>query len=210
MCNWIDTVSAVGSAVAAVASVVVAIIVWRAQSKQEKRTQQIALFDKRYAIYQTSLNILRIASMPSVQNENYQNPGYLSLASFLIEEYKLIEDDYLAKRNHLLHIIETGAKDESDKADMDFAMLDYQTNLKLMQLREKLMNEVQPARFCFNEKVFAHISLLVHELFEYIMIIRNGSAMEDERDDSNLRQRVQAIRDEKIIEHMEEYLSIAK
>ena len=39
MCNWIDTVSAVGSAVAAVASVVVAIIVWRAQSKQEKRTQ---------------------------------------------------------------------------------------------------------------------------------------------------------------------------
>ena len=208
--NWIDTVAAICSAVAAIASVVVAIVIWRAQSKQEKRAQQIALFDKRYEIYQTALKFYRIASMTPEKRKGDSVPGYLLLASIFIEEYGLIEENYLAERNRLLYVIENSDRDTSHKADMDFAMLDYHANLKLLQLKERLLCEIQPSRFCFSEKIYAEIYLLVGELFDYIMIIRNGTAKEDDRDDSALRRRVQLMRDEKIIEQMEEYLSIAK
>ena len=207
--NWISAIASIFSAVAAVASVVVAVLVWKAQSKQEKRSQEIALFDKRYEIYQTALKLLSIAGASS-RNEKGKNSAYLTLASYLIAEYKVIEDNYIEKRNQLLCIIENAEKDISDKADMELAILDGETNLKLMRLRDQLMDEIQPARFCFDDKIYAHLSLLVHELFDYIMIIRNGSAIETERDDSALKKRVKEIRDYKVIEQMEECMSITK
>ena len=207
--NWISAIASIFSAVAAVASVFVAVLVWKAQSKQEKRSQEIALFDKRYEIYQTALKLLSIAGASS-RNEKGKNSAYLTLASYLIAEYKVIEDNYIEKRNQLLCIIENAEKDISDKADMELAILDGETNLKLMRLRDQLMDEIQPARFCFDDKIYAHLSLLVHELFDYIMIIRNGSAIETERDDSALKKRVKEIRDYKVIEQMEECMSITK
>ena len=207
--NWISAIASIFSAVAAVASVVVAVLVWKAQSKQEKRSQEIALFDKRYEIYQTALKLLSIAGASS-RNEKGKNSAYLTLASYLIAEYKVIEDNYIEKRNQLICIIENAEKDISDKADMELAILDGETNLKLMRLRDQLMDEIQPARFCFDDKIYAHLSFLVHELFDYIMIIRNGSAIETERDDSALKKRVKEIRDYKVIEQMEECMSITK
>ena len=212
--SLIAIITSICSAVAAIASVIVAILVWHSQIKQEKCAQQIALFDKRYEIYKVATKVIRMTKASLGQSDYHDNPRYLLMANFWINEYDLIKFDYLSKRNQLIHTIELGSKEgitkeDRDKADIELAILDWEVNLKLIQLKENLLIDIQPAQFCFNAEIYTRVFLLIHELFEYMMIIRDGSSIEKDRDDSALKGSLMDIEENRVVAQMQKHLSIA-
>jgi hypothetical protein len=209
--NWIDTVAAIASAVAAIASVVVAIVIWKAQAKQEKQAQQIALFDKRYDIYQESLRIIGFSKFVFVEDDGMTMPNYLLMANMVLTDYDLMKDGYfLTEHIRLQHALNVGSKDDRDKADRDLYYHDLNANNHLLQLQEKTLNVIKSSKFCFDEKIFDALNSCVNAFFLYILIFVNGNSQESERDRSLLKNCLLAIENDKIIERMEEYLSLTK
>ena len=132
------------------------------------------------------------------------------MACFLIKEYRLIEEDYLAERKKLLNLVNFGDKEQSNKADIELSYLDGKTSWKLLELHETIRTKVQPSRFLFNERIYVNLTSLVNELFSYILIEHNSLMRETKRDDRALKEKIKSMNDEKIIEQMEECLNIAK
>lgn len=209
--NLIGAIASVFSAIAAFASVFVAIVIWRAQSKQEKNSQQIAMFDKRYEIYQTVLRIIDFARFALLEDSTVTIPNHLVIADMVLTDYDLIKDgQFLVRHLSLQKAVKEGYKEERDKADRDLFYHDWDANNKLLHLKEKTLSIIKPSKFCFDEKVVNISSALVNEFFDYILIFKDGSAKEDKRDISTLEKCLNTMKAEKVIEKMEEYLSITK
>jgi hypothetical protein len=207
----ISLIISISSAIAAIASVVVAIVVGGMQTKQAERSQQITLFDKRYEIYQEALRILSFAKFALVDDENATMPNYLVIANMVLTDYNLIKDGkFLVDHLFLQRTIKTASKEESDKADRDLFYHDWDANNKLLQLREKIANTIKPSKFCFDEKIYNTLNACINELFDYILVFKNGNSQENERDKSLLVKYVLMIETDKTIEKMEEYLAITK
>ena len=206
---WISAIASTFSAVAAITSVFVAIIIGKAQSKQEKKAQQIAMFDKRYEIYQSTLRVLSLAKLALLENKYYNVPNYIFVADKVLSEYGLMENkSFLTQRMSIQRELESSSKESREKADRDYYYLDYRANNDILQLREKVSNTIKSTRFCFDEKIYNSLYPCMVEFFDYISIFKNGNAQEYERDKTLLEKYLLVIESEKIIERMEEYLSL--
>ena len=206
---------AVFSAIAAIASVIVTIIVAISQNERDKNAQKIALFDKRYKIYETALKIFSFSEFIYNKKEHklcdedtFDAP---MLASLIAESYDVFEEkEYIYKRSALLRIINEKDGEESKKADMDLYYLDACMNGKLLLLKEQILNSLRPAYFCFDNQTGDYLKKYVEALFDYTGIFKNKSAENNFRYNENFLNTINEIYDEKIFERMETLLSIKK
>lgn len=209
--NMVGIISAIASAVAAVASVVIAVLFGILQKNQAENSQKIALFDKRYDIYRTSVDIFEIIRFSSIEDSDVTIPNYLVIANMVIESYDLLKDKkFLVEHLRLNSVLQTASKKEREQADRDLFYLDWDANNQLLQLRNKILAQIKPAKFCFNEEIYDSLKRTIEEFFYYILLFRGGSAVEKERDATLLKKYIAEIADKKVFEQMESYLEIAK
>lgn len=212
--DW-DTIAAIASAIATIATVVVTIIIACSQGKREKQAQKIALFDKRYKIYEETLRLFGFSKF--VLEEDKQKelsntvPNYLMIAYMVIEEYNLMSGkDYILERSRLQRTVQEKGGEEGHKADRDLYYLENFAHTELLQLKQQSLNAIKPSLFCFDKDICNMLNKYVEELFSYIAIFKNGTAQEKPRNISSLQEIIKKIEDKKIIEKMERYLSINK
>lgn len=209
--NLVSMISTIASAVAAVASVFIAVLFGVLQKKRADNSQRIALFDKRYDIYKASVDLFEIIRFTSTNDSVVTVPQYLVVANMVIESYELMKGkEFLVEHLRLKRVVQAASKEESEQADRDLFYLDWYAQNRLLQLRSKILAQIKPAKFCFNEEIYMCLKRTVEEFFHYILLFRNGSAEEKERDSALLNKYVAEIEGKKVFEEMESYLEIAK
>ena len=212
MQKWIDiapSIASIASAVAAIASVVIAIMFGCLQRRQECNAQRIALFDKRYDIYQTFVDIFEIMQFALIKDDATTVPNYLVVADMVLESHELMKDKhFLTEHLRLNRIAQTGNKEDRECADRDLFYLDWYAHNQLLQLRSKTISKIKPAKFCFDEGLHDVLKNTIQEFFDYILIFKTGSAKEQDRDPHALRTYLEEIDRKKILEKMETYLEI--
>lgn len=191
----------------------VTIIVSCAQHRQEKKAQKITLFDKRYnlfeefsVLYGFSQFALELESNVDKQKTTIEN--YVVVVDAIVDHFGFLKDkSFVSERFRLDRIAKIGGE-EGHLADIELMNLEMYVNQKLIHLKKQSFKMVTASKFCFNKEVSDSMNEFINALFNYIEIYKNGSAMEEYRDISSLKNATLMLEKKEIFKKIEKYLSV--
>lgn len=205
----LTTIATVASAIAAIASVFVAIIVGTNQKKSEKRSQDIELFDKRYDVYRDFVRIFQYSSF--VQEETLYTlsrdgrSNNLYILNRILQDYELPSGkSFTAKLLEINRMLKEGSNSEEMTAINDEDQLERQVTKEIIPIRVSLENKMKSAEFLYTKEISNAAVGYVTALFDYLVPFSNRS--------DNYRQlkgSIENINDTKIIDKMRETIDFS-
>jgi len=209
--DW-NTIAAIASAIAAFLALIVSIIVACSQKRQASQEQRISLFDKRYDIYCEFIRIFKFSEFVEQENSYTVSVGKQSNRLYIIdriaEEYSLLGKRSFSEEYLYYDRVtrESGGADEMRAMNKEHE-LEEEISEKLRYLRATLNARIKPSEFCYSEKIEKCITEYIEALFAYVIQFHVNEKTEAY---VYLKEKIQAITDEKIIDIMRDGLKISR
>lgn len=198
--DW-GTWAAIASALAAVCSLVITIIIAISQRTREKQAQKISLFEKRHEIYKSARRIYDIFKFINLNNSNY------FIVDRIVNEYNLLgEKDYMLERRTYKREDYENFSDDLKKINQ----LNLKTYVELYHLRNKLLSEFETSKYLFNNDIAEILFSYVNCLFDFSLAV----VSEEKKDTDSLRKKLiessERVNNENLFDKMESFLYITK
>lgn len=205
--DW-GTWAAIASALAAVCSLVITVIIAISQRIREKQAQKISLFEKRHEIYKSARRIYDIFKSINLNNSNYfiNNSNYF-IVDRIVNEYNLLgEKDYMLERLTYEHEDYENFSDDLKKKNQ----LNQKTYVELYHLKNKLLSEFETSKYLFNNDIAEILFSYVNGLFDFSLAL----VLEEKKDTDSLRQNLikssERVNNENLFNKMESFLYISE
>ncbi len=180
MNQWITTIATIASAIAAIASVFVAIIVGRNQKKYEKRSQDIELFNQRYEIYKDFMRVFQYSSF--VQEETQftilrrERTNNLYILSMILVDYELPSgNNFESEYREIQQLLTEGGNSDELRALSRECNLEQQIKKELEPIQVALETKMRSAEFLFSKEITVATVEYVSALFEYMIPFSKGT-----------------------------------
>ena len=199
--NIIDwgTWAAIASALAAVCSLVITVIIGLSQRRREQQAQKISIFEKRYDIYKSAIRIYNISK---ILDSNHSDRFVVDT---MVGEYNLLNgQDYMVEYLGYEHTNYDRFPEDLKKLNE----LNTRTYIELYHLKNKLLSELEISKYFFKNDIGDILILYVKRLFDFALALVSS----EEKDTTELLKELikskKEIEKKDILKQMESCLDI--
>lgn len=200
----------------AIAALILSALVFRFDRNSKKREYAIALFDKRYSIIESFSKLFKYSEMITTidtLDDRSTLYNHQIVCDLVCDDNNIrAPRSYRVEHNSLLGAINDNrlGPDERHQKDMELMWLDTNVDNALKVFKSDLLSKFALSEYCFEKDYSTYLRNYVNSLFNYIVIFKDGSALDQTRSTKEVIDAINAINSNMVFDSMKMELKLLK